>query len=289
MKYTERSFRIINNAENVAEQTTKIVLPIHLLMGALLERTGVCAELFINYPTLYETLYNQINKKDFGIQEERMRFSPFTTVISHSTKQVLENAKRKMDRFKQVYLNEGLIINAIFDLNDPLTTSVTRGLDVKRILEIVSYPRDLIVPLKEYSPPEIMNRGFLVRRAESTDLVPLKNFVHKEYGDGWIKTLENGIAKEKIPIYLAENDGEILGFACFDVVRNKKGLFGPMGTSISRRTQGIGHALLHYCLNEMKNNDYEYVIIGEAGPIEFYEKSCNAVIIPKPLIMKNFT
>lgn len=55
-----------------------------------------------------------------------------------------------------------------------------------------------------------------------------------------------------------------------------------MGTSITKRTQGIGNALLHYCLNEMKEIGYEYAIIGEAGPIEFYEKSCNAVIIPKP-------
>ncbi|WP_394578552.1 hypothetical protein [Cytobacillus firmus] len=76
MNFTERSLRIINNAEKVAEQTTEIVLPIHLLMGALLERTGVCAELFIKFPTLYETLYNQINKKEFGIQEERINYSP---------------------------------------------------------------------------------------------------------------------------------------------------------------------------------------------------------------------
>lgn len=286
MKYTERSLRIINNADKVVGQTTKIVLPIHLLMGALLERTGVCAELFINFPTLYESLYNQINKKEFGVKEERMNYSPFTTVISNSTKQVLMSAQRRMERFKQVYINEGLIFNAIFELNDSLTTTVTRGLDVNRILEIVSYPRDLIVPLKDYSLPEIRNNGFSVRRAESKDFVPLKNFVYKEYGDGWIISLENGISKGKIPIYIAEKDGEILGFACFDVVRNKKGLFGPMGTSITKRTQGIGNALLHYCLKEMKEIGYEYAIIGEAGPIEFYEKSCKAVIIPKPLMNK---
>ncbi|MDG5471273.1 GNAT family N-acetyltransferase [Jeotgalibacillus sp. ET6] len=289
MKYTERSLRIINNAEKVAGQTTEIVLPIHLLMGALLERTGVCAELLINFPTLYESLYNQINKKGYGVREERMNYSPFTTVISNSTKQVLMSAQKRMERFKQVYVNEGLIINALFELNDPLTTSITRGLDIKRILEIASYPRDLIVPLKDYSLPEIKNRGFIVRRAESKDFVSLKNFVYKEYGDGWIISIENGISKGKIPIYIAEKDGEILGFACFDVVRNKKGIFGPMGTSITNRIQGIGNALLHYCLKEMKEFGYEYAIIGEAGPIEFYEKTCNAVIIPKPLIVKKCT
>ncbi|WP_394578549.1 hypothetical protein [Cytobacillus firmus] len=67
-------------------------------------------------------------------------------------------------------------------------------------MEIVSYPRDLIVPLKDYSLQKIKNRGFIVRRAESKDFEPLKNFVIKEYGDGWIISLENGISKGKIPI-----------------------------------------------------------------------------------------
>ncbi|WP_425454571.1 hypothetical protein [Gracilibacillus dipsosauri] len=39
-------------------------------------------------------------------------------------------------------------------------------------------------------------------------------------------------------------------------------------------------ALLHYCLKEMKEAGYEYAIIGQAGPIEFYEKACQARVIP---------
>lgn len=30
----------------------------------------------------------------------------------------------------------------------------------------------------------------------------------------------------------------------------------------------------------MKEIGYEYVIIGQAGPIEFYERCCNAKVIP---------
>lgn len=37
----------------------------------------------------------------------------------------------------------------------------------------------------------------------------------------------------------------------------------------------------------MKGKGYEYTIIGEAGPLEFYEKSCNAVIIPLSLGIPN--
>ncbi|MBA9028553.1 hypothetical protein [Peribacillus huizhouensis] len=52
IKLFDRSLRIINFAELEAKKTNKIVYPIHLLIGTSLERTGVCAELFINYPYL---------------------------------------------------------------------------------------------------------------------------------------------------------------------------------------------------------------------------------------------
>ncbi len=44
-----------------------------------------------------------------------------------------------------------------------------------------------------------------------------------------------------------------------------------MGTSVSKRIHGIGYTLLHYCLSEMKEKGYEYSVIGETGPLEFYE------------------
>ncbi|MCS0787578.1 hypothetical protein NX021_05290 [Cytobacillus firmus] len=62
------------------------------------------------------------------------------------------------------------------------------------------------------------------------------------------------------------------GFAAFDVYRNRKGYFGPMGVVKTSRIKGAGNALLHHCLRDMKEIGYEYAIIGGAGPIEFYEK-----------------
>jgi len=155
--------------------------------------------------------------------------------------------------------------------------------DVSRILEIVSYPRDMIVPLKDYSFPIILTTNLTFRKAKQSDATLIKKFVEKEFGKGWIDSIENGFLQEDVPIYIALAGQEIIGFACFDVVRRKKGLFGPMCTSSSSRIQGIGYTLLHYCLYEMKEIGYEYAVIGEAGPLEFYEKACNAVIIPKTL------
>ncbi|SFM47494.1 Predicted N-acetyltransferase YhbS, partial [Gracilibacillus orientalis] len=186
-------------------------------------------------------------------------------------------------RFKQIYLNEGHLVDAIFRNNDYSTSAIFDGLDVSRILEIVSHPRDMIVSLKDYSFPNIPTSNMTFRKAEQIDATSLKKFVEKEFGNGWLDSIENGFSKENIPLFIALDDEEIIGFACFDVVRNKKGLFGPMGTTYSKRVQGIGYTLLHLCLSEMNEIGYEYAVIGEAGPIEFYEKACNAVVIPKPL------
>ena len=57
-------------------------------------------------------------------------------------------------------------------------------------------------------------------------------------------------------------------------------LHSPMGVAKSNRVKGIGYSLLHHCLKDMHEMGYEYAIIGGAGPIEFYEQACQAVVIP---------
>jgi len=264
-----------------AEMTTQVVYPIHLLLGVLLERTSVCAELYINYPNLTEILNKRVTDIQYNKDDEGFSYEPFTLNISQTTKRVLAHAEDQMKRFKQIYLNEGHIVDAIFKVNDRLTRAIIDGLDVSRILEIVSLPRDMIVSLKDYSIPSIQKSRITFRKANQKDARSLKTFVEKEFGNGWLDSIENGFSQENIPIFIALDTQEIIGFACFDVVRRKKGLFGPMGTSLTNRMQGIGFTLLHYCLGEMMEIGYEYAVIGEAGPLEFYEKACNAVVISK--------
>lgn len=182
-----------------------------------------------------------------------------------------------MNRYKQVFLNEGHLIDAIFRVEKDLASEI----NVSRVLEIVSYPRDMIVPLNEYSPPKLPTTHVTFRRAEKSDETSLNSFVKREFGSGWLNSINNGFSKEEIPIFIAFEENEIIGFACYDVVRNKKSLFGPMGTSYSKRIKGVGYTLLHLCLNKMNNIGYEYAVLGEVGPIEFYEKACHATVIPK--------
>lgn len=44
MVFTDRSKRILKNAEEIARQTTALVYPAHILLAMLQEKNGVCAE-----------------------------------------------------------------------------------------------------------------------------------------------------------------------------------------------------------------------------------------------------
>ncbi len=281
-KYSKRALRIFNYAETEAKKTNSIVYPLHLLVGTLIERTGVCSELHSKYPDLLGVLIEHSLKKQPSC-EQIPGCPPFSRPLSISTKQVLDHAFQAMERYNQVYINEGLIIKSIMNLPETLTTSVKDALDIEGILGIMSVPRDMIVSLKNYSFPYMADGEADIRKAEKNDIAPLKSFVKNNFGHGWLDSIETGFRQEKIPIYIACKNDTIVGFACFDVVRSKKGVFGPMGTSKTERTKGIGTQLLHHCLHEMKETGYEYAIISEAGPLEFYEIACGAVVIPKAL------
>ncbi|AIE79070.1 acetyltransferase, GNAT family [Bacillus cereus] len=87
-----------------------------------------------------------------------------------------------------------------------------------------------------------MRRLKLVNRSKQLRLKPLATNVSIEYG---FRTY-----KENSPIYIAEKEEVIVGFACYDVVRGKKGLFGPMGTAKQNRVKGVGRQLLHPLFTE---------------------------------------
>ena len=78
--------------------------------------------------------------------------------------------------------------------------------------------------------------------------------------------------------YIATEDGEILGFACFD--SSAKGFFGPIGVDPARRGEDIGKMLLVKTLESMREYGYGYAIIGWVSEAEqFYKKTVGAEYI----------
>lgn len=280
-QFTKRAYKILEIAVEEAECSKGIIHPVHLFIGACKEGTGVCAELHMY---LFHTVGMDFLAKISLLQQYYANEIEYINVgefkVSNKTIEVLKVAKKRMERFQQIVINEGHVLYAIFQ-GDTVIDKVISEKMKKDLLQITSEPRDLTVALTIFDP--ICNSlSCNIRKAISSDFEKLARFVKDEFGERWLKSLDYGFRtyKEELPIFIAEQGGEIIGFACYDVVRGKKGLFGPMGTAKHNRVNGVGKTLLNHCLYNMKKSGYEYAIIGQAGPIEFYERCCNARLIP---------
>ena len=70
----------------------------------------------------------------------------------------------------------------------------------------------------------------------------------------------------------------VVGFAGYECTR--RAFFGPTGVAEAERSRGVGKALLIESLWGLRELGYVYGIIGGAGPIEFYQQTVGATIIP---------
>lgn len=276
---TERMLRVISIAEKEMIMTNCMILnPIHLLIACLLERTGVLGEISLKTDFDLVTLKKAATQRNQNINHTIMN-AFFNVPISDEVDLVIKEAIVYMKRYNQLRLNEGHLLKAIIQSKviDDLITEHNRNL----ILSLGTTARDLITLLQDYSFPT--NCSNSVRKVTKSDYEILLRFIENNFSKEWAQTIKDGLLVEDPTIYIAiGHAGEIIGFAAFDVFQKKKCYFGPMGVAKSNRINGIGYSLLHHCLREMKEIGYEYAVIGGAGPIEFYEKACKAVVIPYP-------
>ncbi|RAS93877.1 acetyltransferase [Bacillus cereus] len=275
-QFTKRVHNILKIATEEGE--SNIIQPVHLFIGMCKEGTGVCSELYMYLFRNVGTDFLEklsIQKQNDLTNQEYKKIGHYK--LSYKTLEVLQIAKKRMERFQQVIMNEGHVMYALFRAE----TFIENAQIQKGILHIIAEPRDLAVDLKCFVPT-YNDLTCTVRKANSSDFGKLVSFVSEEFGERWLHSIEYGFRtyKENVPIYIAEQEEVIVGFACYDVVRGKKGLFGPMGTAKQNRVKGVGKQLLHCSLHSMKQEGYEYAIIGQAGPIEFYERICDARLIP---------
>ncbi|WP_410990556.1 GNAT family N-acetyltransferase [Bacillus cereus] len=278
-QFTKRVHKILEIAAKESEYN--IIHPVHLFIGMCKEGTGVCAELFMYLfhkvgPDFLEKLSL---RKQFDLHnQEYKKIGQYK--LSYKAIEILQIAKKRMERFQQVVVNEGHVMYALFRVDTNIGGFIHTQMQ-EDILRITAAPRDLAVDLNSFK--SIYNTLFChIRRVSPSDFDKLSRFVVDEFGERWLQSVDYGFRtyNEKLPIYIAQQEEVIVGFACYDVVRGKKGLFGPMGIAKQNRVKGVGKELLHHCLYNMKQDGYEYAIIGQAGPIEFYERNCNARLIP---------
>lgn len=123
---------------------------------------------------------------------------------------------------------------------------------------------------------ELAGSGVVCRRADSFERSAVAAFVRERF-PSWVDETLVAFAHVPIGVYIAVEDGRIVGFACIETARPN--FFGPTGVDERERGRGIGKGLLLMALDAMRDRGYAYAIIGGVGPAAFYERWVGATVI----------
>jgi GNAT superfamily N-acetyltransferase len=136
------------------------------------------------------------------------------------------------------------------------------------LLEIKDY-HDITKQLKE--------EGVEIFRAIAPDKFRIVEWVSKHSGRNAAGECDVCFARNPVSCFLAAKADLILGYACYDATAPD--FFGPTRVLDEYQGKGIGKALLLHSLHAMREEGYQYAIIGGVGPVSFYEKCVGAVLI----------
>lgn len=124
-------------------------------------------------------------------------------------------------------------------------------------------------PAAEAAPP------FEIRRVlDDADSVRVLGFVERNW-PGWRAEAARAVEHGSCHMAVADDDA-VVGFACHSV--NRLGWLGPMGTDVSRRSTGVGRALLAAIAADLRGAGIESVEVSWVGPIGFYAKAAGATV-----------
>ena len=142
---------------------------------------------------------------------------------------------------------------------------------------------DLLVRLYDLpvfeAEAKVMAAGIVVRRALPPEAHVILDWISRHFSAPWRSEASLALTQQPPSLYVAVRGNALLGFACFDT--SAKGFFGPTGVDEAERGKGIGEALLIMTLRGMREAGYGYAVIGDPGPVAFYQKRLDALEIPK--------
>lgn len=136
----------------------------------------------------------------------------------------------------------------------------------------------LKLPRLEPALQDMVDGRIVIRRAQPFEMTLVRSFIENNFSAAWADEVSVGFANKPVSVFLATLEREIVGFAAYECTR--RCFFGPTGVIESARGQGVGKALLLASLWALQEMGYVYGVIGRAGPIEFYQRTVGAVVIP---------
>ena len=271
---TNRLHRVFNIAENLLNGR-KVIFPIDIFMAMILENTGILKDLnkyFFHKIDKYKETALNLPK---NIEGNKNHF--FIAPIDDSTLEIINKSLQIMSKANQTYLDEIFVLKALLKIPNEVIELLTEE-EIHYIQRLCNKSKDLSVDLGNfYSFNNNQNSNFIIRKALNEDKYLLYDFVKENFNSIWADSLAYIFPSNNIPIYLVIFNDRIIGFSAYDILGTST--FGPIGVLKEFRKNSIGKALLNKCLLDMKLRGDSIAIIKNAGPIEFYEKCCNAYII----------
>lgn len=142
---------------------------------------------------------------------------------------------------------------------------------------------DMLVKLQDIPDDSVdvarlKEEGITLRRIQPYEVSILRRFAKNAFGEGWADEILNAFVHQPVTCFVATQEKKIIGFAAYECTR--RNFFGPTGVLPEYRGKGIGRALFLACLRGLYEYGYAYAIIGGAGPVDFYARSCGAIVIP---------
>ena len=138
---------------------------------------------------------------------------------------------------------------------------------------------DLLVNLlKLPSLDQLKDESVNIRCAQPFEITPVREFIGKNFSIAWADEISVGFANQPVTVFIATREASVIGFAGYECTR--KSFFGPTGVAADERGRGVGKALLIASLWGLRELGYVYGIVGGAGPVEFYERTVGAIVIP---------
>lgn len=136
-----------------------------------------------------------------------------------------------------------------------------------------------LVTLPDYreSLAKLLEEGIEVFRAIAPDKHRVMEWVMEHSSRSAASECDVCFTNTPISCFIAVKGDKILGYACYNATAPD--FFGPTKVLEEEQGKGIGKALLLRSLQALKDEGYQYAIIGGVGPVKFYEKTVDAVLI----------
>jgi len=136
-----------------------------------------------------------------------------------------------------------------------------------------------LLEIQDYRPivDRLKQEGIEIFRALAPDKFRIVEWVKEHSSINAAGECDVCFSNKPISCFIAAKGSKIIGYACYNATAPD--FFGPTKVLEEYQGKGIGKALLLRTLHALRDEGYQYAIIGGVGPVEFYEKCVGAVLI----------